>query len=34
MLLWYDYNMLGVVLRGAGIAAALLFQLLMRNPTV
>ena len=33
MLLWYDYNMLGVVLGGAGIAASLLFQLLARDPT-
>jgi hypothetical protein len=34
MLLWYDYNMLGVALGGAGIVAALLFQLLVRDPTV
>ena len=33
MLLWYDYNVLGVVLGGAGIAASLLFQLLTREPT-
>ena len=33
MLLWYDYNMLGVTLGGAGIAASLLFQLLVREPT-
>ncbi|MBL7168010.1 MFS transporter [Candidatus Bathyarchaeota archaeon] len=33
MLLWYDYNVLGVVLGGAGVAASLLFQLLTRDPT-
>ncbi len=33
MLLWYDYNMLGVTLGGAGIAASLLFQILTREPT-
>jgi DHA1 family inner membrane transport protein len=33
MLLWYDYDMLGVALGGAGVAAALLFQLLARDPT-
>jgi len=33
MLLWYDYNMLGVTLGGAGIAASLLFQLWTREPT-
>jgi DHA1 family inner membrane transport protein len=33
MLLWYDYNMLGVTLGGAGIAASLLFQVLTREPT-
>ena len=33
MLLWYDYNVLGVVLGGAGIAGSLLFQLLTRDPT-
>jgi len=33
MLLWYGYNVLGVVLGGAGIAASLLFQFLTRDPT-
>ncbi len=33
MILWYDYNMLGVALGGAGVAASLLFQLLVRDPT-
>ena len=33
MLLWYDYNALGVVLGVAGIAASLLFQVLSREPT-
>ena len=33
MLLWYDYNVLGVVLGGAGMAASLLFHLLTREPT-
>jgi len=32
MLLWYDYNMLGIALGGAGIAASLLIQLLVRDP--
>jgi predicted MFS family arabinose efflux permease len=34
MLLWYDYNMLGIALGGAGVAAALLFQFLSKDPTV
>jgi predicted MFS family arabinose efflux permease len=34
MLLWYDYNMLGIALGGAGIVASLLIQLLVRDPTV
>lgn len=34
MLLWYDYSALGIALGGTGIAASLLFQLLVRDPTV
>jgi predicted MFS family arabinose efflux permease len=33
MLLWYDYSALGIALGGTGVAAALLFQLLVRDPT-
>jgi DHA1 family putative efflux transporter-like MFS transporter len=33
MLLWYDYSALGIALGGAGVAASLLFQLLVRDPT-
>jgi len=33
MLLWYDYGALGITLGGAGVAASLLFQLLVREPT-
>jgi DHA1 family inner membrane transport protein len=33
MLLWYDYSALGIALGGAGVAASLLFQLLVREPT-
>ena len=32
MLLWYDYSALGIALGGAGVAASLLFQLLVREP--
>ena len=32
MLLWYDYGALGIALGGAGVAASLLFQLLVREP--
>ena len=34
MLLWYDYSALGIALGGTGVAASLLFQLLVRDPTV
>jgi predicted MFS family arabinose efflux permease len=34
MLLWYDYSALGIALGGTGVAAALLIQLLVRDPTV
>jgi DHA1 family inner membrane transport protein len=34
MLLWYDYSALGIALGGAGVAAALLFQFLSKDPTV
>jgi len=34
MLLWYDYSAMGIALGGAGVAASLLFQLLVRDPTV
>jgi hypothetical protein len=34
MLLWYDCDTLGVALGGAVVAASLLFQLLVRDPTV